>query len=617
MTPNLLPKDLREFAPQSPAWRWSLLVIVILCLVIYGQTINHGFLNLDDNEYVTDNHAIQQGLNLRSLEWAAVAFHSHNWHPVTWVMHTVNYTVFKDSAGGHHLVNVAFHIINTLLLITVFGRLTGLYRPARIAGLLFALHPLHVESVAWIAELKDLLSAFFLLLVLFAYDHSIWLAARQRRGATAWYSLSVGLFALGLMSKPMLVTVPLLLLVIDIGILKRRQSCGMQRLLVEKLPFVVLAAASSVMTLYVQSVTGAVHTHDYTLPARLTNAVNSCAIYLVNMVWPHPLAIYYPFPQQIDWIAFCGSVLLIGVISWLVFRRRQSDPLLAAGWLWYLITLLPVLGIIQVGAQARADRYTYLPLIGIFLMIGYLAERHLRHRIAPVCYAGGWVLISAALTLLAFQQTSHWKSSSSIFEHSLRYTAGSALVYNNLGLAYLRSHKQKEGIQYLEMALQLDPRNSGALNNLGLLASLRGDRAAARDYYVRAVQADPSNPRILINLANLSSADQNPAAALDYLQRALLLNPNEIQLYRTIAEQLELLNRPEDAATYLRRAIRLAPAAPKLYNDLGLIYVRQNRLAEALSLFEQALTHDPGFVPAQRNLQTLRNRASAPAPAGP
>ena len=355
--------------------------LALLTLALYWPVVGHDFVNYDDGLYVTDNPHVQAGLTLDNIAWAFSTGHASNWHPVTWLSHLIDFSCFGWFAGGHHLVNVLFHTANTLLLFLLLRRLTGSLWRCAIVAALFAWHPLHVESVAWVAERKDLLSLFFLLLSLSAYVGYV------KQPSPGRYTLTLACFALGLMAKPMIVTLPCLLLLLDWWPLARLRLSATDAgenpsprshlwpLVCEKLPFFALAAASCVVTVWTQHQTGALRTfHAVPLSARLANTVTAYACYLWKMIWPADLAVLYPMPSSWPLAMVLGSALALAGLSLFAWRWRTQFPWVVVGWCWFVVTLVPVIGLVQVGEQAMADRYTYLPLIGVFLALTWGVE---------------------------------------------------------------------------------------------------------------------------------------------------------------------------------------------------------------------------------------------------
>ena len=401
------------------------------------------FVNYDDPQYVTANYDVQAGLTFESIRWSFTATHANNWHPLTWLSHMLDCQIYGMNPGHHHMTNVLFHILNTLLLFFIFKRISeSIWKSAFVAAL-FALHPLHVESIAWVAERKDVLSTFFWMLTLWSY------AGYVERPRLDKYLLLILFYILGLMAKPMLVTLPFVLLLLDYWPLKRfhlkssdNENPEVQRtfyfgLILEKIPLFLLSAASGIVTYLVQKSSGAVSSLD-AIPFhdRIANALVSYVVYIGKMIWPHNLAVLYPYPRSIALWKIVGAGLLITLITVLVLRLLRSKPYLAVGWLWYLGTLVPVIGIVQVGSQAMADRYTYVPLIGIFIMItwgisDWVSKRHYRR-------FGLFMVTAVILSLLMITsrlQVKYWSNSVMLFDHAIDVTGENSTAQLNLGEA--------------------------------------------------------------------------------------------------------------------------------------------------------------------------------------
>ena len=413
------------------------LFLVMATLAVYWQVQNFDFVNFHDDDYVYENRHVKEGLTLESVTWAFTTIHAGNWHPLTWLSHMLDSHVYGMNSGRHHLTNLLFHIANTLLMFMVFRKMTdSLWQSGFVAGL-FALHPLHVESVAWVSERKDVLSTFFWMLTKWSY---IWYVEHP---VVRRYILVVLFFALGLMSKPMLVTLPFVLLLLDFYPLNRfqfQQSDGSAnaqqksialRLILEKTPLFVLVAMSSAITFYAQKHGGAVASLKVIpLKARVANALVSYANYIGKMVYPSKLTVLYPHPGMLPWWKIAGACFLLVSISFLAIRVVKQSPYFAMGWLWYLGTLVPVIGLVQVGSQSMADRYTYVPLIGIFIIIAWgIPELVAQWRYRKIWLATLATVILTILMAMTWKQVGYWKNSITLFEHTLKVTTNNALPH--------------------------------------------------------------------------------------------------------------------------------------------------------------------------------------------
>ncbi|MBI5440977.1 MAG: tetratricopeptide repeat protein [Deltaproteobacteria bacterium] len=599
------PEGARAFAPTV-----ACVLLLALTIAVYARTAHHGFLNLDDPAYVTENPRVNRGLTAENVVWAFTGTAAANWHPVTWLSHMADVELFGVRPGPHHLVNVAIHVLCSLLLYRLLAELTGARWKGLSVAALFALHPLHVESVAWVAERKDVLSCLFLLLTLLAY------ARYARRPAAGSYLLALGLFAVGLMAKPMLVTLPVLLLLLDYWPLGRfgegaaRPSRGMWRLLGEKVPFLLLSLLSSAVTIYAQRAGGAVNTLEVRPPGlRVQNALVAYAKYLGSTLFPRDLAIYYPFPVSIGLTESLGALLLLAAISAAAYRLRARRPYLAVGWAWFLVTLLPVIGLLQVGSQARADRYTYIPLIGVFVAVvwgasdlaaGWKAKR------AILGTAGAAVVLACAAA--TWGQLGYWRDPVLLYRHALESTAGNYVVLNNLGSA-LSERGDKEGaLRAFEEAVRAWPESSAAESNLGDVLADLGRLPEAVSHLERALALDPTNARAEMNLARALAGLGAVADAVRHYERAIVLDPQLPKARYNLAYLLVQLGRVEDGWRHYTAGLGLRPAAGPTHNKIGLAFARQGLFEQAAYCFRQALAVDPTFEEAQVNLRDAEAR---------
>ncbi len=585
-------------SPGMVRLRFVCLAIALVTLLLYLPVRHFSFINYDDPDYVTENPVVEAGLTWGGVEWAFTTWHASNWHPLTWLSHMLDCEVFGLDAGPQHLVNVLFHLANSMLLAVILFRLTGRLWPSAAVAALFAWHPLHIESVAWIAERKDVLSTLFEFLALLAYLKSKGIgpqptapakegrnprrfsppATGQGDGArkggfwkrsfpgSGWYWLAVACFVLGLMAKPMLVTFPFVLLLVDYWPLGRPFERGWLRLAAEKWPFFLLTAGSCVLTFLAQRSKAIIALAPYPVGARVANAVVSYIRYLWKAVWPVNLSVIYPLPRHWPWTTVVAAAAVLAGISILVWLLRQNHPHLIVGWLWFLGTLVPVIGLVQVGGQAMADRYTYVPLIGVFLAAvfeaAYWIERLRIGRVRAGIAAG---VVLAGCLYAARVQLRPWKDSQALFTHALAVTTDNAVAHVNLGLSFEAQGKAGSALEQYRAACRIDPDLVQAHNNLGNLLAATGNTREALVQYRAALQLDPSAPLAHDNLGTL----------------------------------LAQLGQYDDAVSQYRKAIRLAPADPRPYYLWGKALLRQGRGADALARFRDALRHDPN------NLQTL------------
>ena len=543
--------------------------LVLLTLIVYLPVTDYGFVNFDDGLYVSSNRHVQKGLTWDGFLWAWQANVASNWHPLTMLTHMLDCEIHGMNAGGHHLTNLLFHLANVWLLFEVLRRMTGAVGASAFVAALFGIHPTHVESVAWIAERKDVLSGFFFFLTLGAWHR--WVRAPTLRR----YLLAVLLFACGLLSKPMLVTLPCVLLLLDLWPLGRLRVGEIRSLLIEKIPLFVLSAASSAVTVYAQQ--GSLATlQAVSAGRRIGNALVSYVVYVGKTFWPAKLAVFYPLPASVpSWKGLAAGALLVAITALAVWRLRRQ-PYLAVGWLWFLGMLVPVIGFLQVGRQAMADRYTYLPSIGLFVILAWGAREILgpdRRRWRQITLAAGALAVVAALSVTAHAQVLTWKDSLALFSHALKATENNYLAHLNVALALSHQEgRREEALHHFHEALRLHP-------------NLAESHAALGTAYRRWGQN---------------------AEALPHLRRAVQLKPERHRLRFWLAINLEEMGRKEEAKLQLRKALELNPRFTDAHFRLGVLLQEEGKMDEAREHYEQALELDPEFEEARRRLGELQ-----------
>lgn len=490
------------------------LLLTAVTLAVFWQVQFNDFILYDDPAYVTLNPHVQSGLTGRGIFWALTTTDVSNWHPLMWLSLMLDFDLFRLNPAGYHWTNLLFHIANTILLFTVFRRMTeDIWRSALVAAL-FAIHPLHVESVAWISERKDVLSAFFWILTMWAY-----IRYTEHRG-TGNYLMLIAAFVLGLMAKPMLVTLPFVLLLLDIWPLRRLpvpfkrfnktlpddvggREIAWPHALWEKLPLFFLAFLSSIVTYSVQMSWEAVGSLEmFPLSIRIANALIAYVQYMMKLIWPTDLAFFYPYVVWWPPWVIAGAAFLFAGLTLLILRMMGSRPYLAIGWLWYLGTLVPVIGVVQVGSQAMADRYTYIPLIGLFMMIAWGVPElfgNWRFRKMFLSVLSGVVL--TVLALSSWQQVQYWRNSVTLFEHALSVTSGNYLAHNNLGVALSLAERTEEAVCHYSAALLIKPDYADAHNNLGVTLAVQGKFDEAIDHYTQALRISHDHEKARANLA--------------------------------------------------------------------------------------------------------------------
>lgn len=489
--------------PTGDAAKWflplALLLIATLTVAVYWPVLQNGFIDFDDEDYVTANMVVRQGLTLKGLIWAFTTFQAGNWHPLTWLSHMLDVELFGLNPIGHHATNLLLHAVNSLLLCALLHRLTGLLGRSAVVAMLFAIHPLHVESVVWVAERKDVLSTLFWLLTMGAY---VWYVGKP---SLKRYLPVAAFFALGLMAKQMLVTLPVILLLMDYWPLNRltprqekhqTKKIDIKFLLIEKIPLVALSAAASLVILRAHASAKALFNVDgESLLLHSGNALLSYVKYIRNMFWPVDLALFYPFePSAVTALKVAGAAVLLAGLTGLSVAQGRKRPYLAFGWFWYLITLFPVIGFIRVGGQALADRYTYIPLIGLFLMIVWgIAGVAGKWRKGFPAMAGVAVIVVAILSVLTVTQIRYWQNSYDLFAHALAVVKRNWLAHNNMGILYAQHNRNDEAIYHFQESVRLNPKGVVGFRNLGNAYQSVGRNTEAIEAYRQAVWINPND----------------------------------------------------------------------------------------------------------------------------
>jgi tetratricopeptide (TPR) repeat protein len=646
------------------------IVLVLATFAVYLPVRNHEFVRFDDDVYITQNSNVQSGLSWQNIKWAFTTRQAGNWHPLTWLSHMLDCTLFGQNAGRHHLVNVLFHLANTILLFIVLSRMTkGLFTSAFVAAL-FALHPLHIESVAWAAERKDVLSTLFWLLTILAY------VRYTQRPSAGRYIAAIAFFVLGLLSKPMLVTLPFVLLLLDYWPLERirnpkseirNSGFSILNSLIEKIPFFALSAISSLITFFVQQKGGAMSVIP--LGMRIDNAICSYLNYIGKMFWPLRLAVFYPLAPGYFPVAraVIYAVILALVTVLLVYHGRRFKYLLV-GWLWYIGTLVPVIGIVQVGSQAMADRYTYIPLIGLFIIIAFGAADLLRNiPFRKSISAALALVILSACVLVTSLQLRFWKNSFLLLDHTMtivenssasvfsglgnpadsakhlsgafRDIPNSPIIHNNFANVLKDVGKFDEAIEHYKFALELDPNFDVARRNLASVLVARGDYDEAikqikiskgpdvdvawlhQDLAVylktqgkiedaviqlkKAIALKPDSAGLLNSIGIALVENGQPAEAVEYYNRVLRIDPNNIFTHGRLALALATLGRTDEAIGHCRVVLNARPNDVEMHINLGLLLQKQGKLDEAVESYKKALQIDPSCKRASDALAAL------------
>ena len=644
--------------PQSRGRIAALGALIFLCVLgVFLPALHNGFVNYDDPEYVTANPQVQGGLSWEGVRWAFRGGHSANWHPLTWLSHMADCQWYGLRPWGHHFTSVLLHATSALLLFLILRRMTGSTWRSLMVAALFGLHPLRVESVAWVSERKDVLSAFFWMLTLGSYarwaqyrkaDPSSLREAAARSGDGFYYWLALVFLCLGLMCKAMLVTLPFVLLLLDywpLGRLEANKRLGdkpLHLLIAEKIPFFIVVAVAGGITLVAQGQAGAVS--DLTvlpLGSRIGNSLVTYCRYLGELILPVNLAVYYPYAAlPVATVLFAGALVL--GLSVLAVARRRKYPYLFVGWFWYIGTLVPVIGWVQVGSQAMADRYTYIPSIGIFLALvwgAHEAAARWQRRTAIAGVAGAAVLAGCAL--LTVRQISYWADSETLFRHALAVTENNWLAHNNLGNALADDGRRPEAMAQYGEALRLEPGYAKAHNNLGIALAdadrgpeavaqyeealrLRPDFAEAHnnlgnallesgktveaiDQYRETLRLNPDFPEALSNLAYALANSGQKGEAAGLYEKALRLRPRDVKAREGLGTVLAQMGRMPQAVEQFAEAARLRPDDAVIHNILGCALAELGRSGEARSEFEEVLRIKPGDAEARANLELLRN----------
>lgn len=549
-------------------------------LGVFWQVQTHEFIGYDDNNYVTQNQYVSQGLSKDNVMWALRSIRASNWHPITWLSHMLDVELYGMNPGAHHLTNLLFHIFNSFLLFVVFRKMTAHVWQSGIVALLFAIHPLHVESVAWVAERKDVLSAFFWMLTLWSY-----VRFTQQPG-TARYLSVVGFFSLGLMAKPMVVTLPFVLLLLDYWPLNRIQAgrsinhldkpnsgLPLLRLVYEKIPLFVLTGISCVVTILVQKKGEALGLLDVHPPMmRLGNAAVSYVKYIQKMFWPDQLAVLYPYPKVVAAWQVLVAFAVLGSITFLAVRYRKRLPWLFFGWFWYVGTLVPVIGLVQVGVQSMADRYTYLPLVGLFVILSWGTAQLLSNwRYRKIALSAVSTVLCFLMVTTARAQVSYWKNSFTLFEHTLKATADNYVIHTNLGFELALHGRTDEALGHYRAALRINPEFELAHINLGSVLFSQAKIEESFTYYQAVLKAYPG------------------FAGVHYNFGILLLKTGRV----------------DDAIVHFQEALRIKSDFADAHNGLGAAMVSKGKIPEAIAHFETALKIKPDLADARANLKIL------------
>ena len=581
-------------------------LLLLLVFALYAPAVYHDFVNYDDSDYVTGNSQVLNGLNAEGLKWAFTSGHASNWHPLTWISHQLDAGSYGSSPGGHHLTSILFHVLNSGLLFLLLRELTGASWRALLVCALFALHPLRVESVAWVSERKDVLSGCFFLLTLWAYQRFARADRNLQSIRRSWFAASLLFFSLGLLSKPMLVTVPFVLLLLDYWPLRRVEvsQCFNIRvwlpLITEKVPFFALAIASSIITFLVQREGGSVSA-SISLGARLANAFVAHARYLKKLFLPNDLAVLYPHPGSWPVSIVTASVILAIVVAGWIWWQRGKRPHLLVGYLWSIGMLVPVIGIVQVGIQSMADRYTYLPMIGLTVALVWALGEMKFFGIRPILSATAALMVCCALSLLTARQVNYWRNSETLFTRTVEVTPNNYLAYNNLGHYLEIQGKSDLALEHYRKSVNINPLYDEALNNLGHALASRKQYAEAIELLKRAVASKPNEVEAHNNLGNALSEIGQIDEAIPHYQFVLEKEPMHANANNNYGIALAMKGDLPAAITHFQRALEAKRDYAGAYSNLGNAYAVSKRLEEAEQAFRRAMELDPKEPKARNN----------------
>jgi Flp pilus assembly protein TadD len=595
------------------------LALAALTAITLWPALACDFVNLDDPVYVTEEPQVQQGLTWSGLGWAFSNFSAGFWQPLTWISYQIDSQIFGLNPHGFHATNLALHLASVVILFLVLARATGAVWPSAMAAALFGIHPLHVESVVWIAERKDVLSTFFWMLTLWAYvKHAREALPSHRFRPSRFYFLALFFFVCGLLSKTMLVTVPLVMLLLDYWPLNRWRAPSASgrgdqnadrrgaaaALFREKIPFFAAAFVCGVLTVVAEKRIDALRSaHEFPFPARTANAVLSTARYLAQTVWPRDLAIFYPYPKTFSFVAVAAISVMLALAVVIAERQAKRRPWIAVGLLWYLVTLAPVIGLIQVGGHAHADRYTYVPLIGIFIVIAWgLQVVSRRSPLFGVVAAAVSLVMVAACMSVTRHQLAFWRNGEILFRHAIAVTGPNPLAHNNLGTALVGKGRHDEAIAEYREAIRLDPADPMALNNLGLELAHAGRFPEAIDCYRQSLQRETNYVGTYVNLGAALSDSGRLDEAIALFRQALSMQPNNPLALQNLGLALGRNGDVDAAIPCFRQALALQPGYIDAEYNLGVALTQKERWPEAIACYQAVLAVHPENTFARNNL---------------
>ena len=595
------------------------ILLIAAVLTVYLQVVRHDFINFDDGVYVTHNNHVQSGLTGSNILWAFTSMDASNWHPLTWLSYLLDFDLFGLNPAGYHLTNLFFHVVNTLLLFLVLRESTGSLWKSAVVAAIFGLHPLHVESVAWISERKDVLSGFFWMLTILAYIHY------SRNSGTFRYLLVFVSFSLGLMAKPMLVTLPFVLLLMDYWPLGRINlpdfrkapnskkllisspeiASSLKLLLLEKVPLLILSTASSLITWIAQAAGNSILTFEtLSLKVRIINAFVAYLRYIGKILWASDLAIFYPHPVNTltIWQGAVSALSLLIITAFILMYSVRS-PFLLLGWFWFMGTLVPVIGLVQVGSQAMADRYAYLPAIGIYVLVVWGTSKLLADipfRKPLLAFTTSTFLL--CLSIATWIQLGHWQDSETIFRHTIAVTKRNYVAHFNLGTALFAEDKVDEAVGEYTKALKIWPSYPDAHNNIGVALHRQGHMEEAITHYEETLRTKPKHITAHLNMAQALVGIGKLDEALVHCSEAILIDPTYGAAYNIMGIIMAKLNKMDKAVEYLSSAIDLCRKCYEPYNNLGRVLTLQGKFDKAIEHLQKAIELRSDYAEAYNNL---------------
>lgn len=583
-------------------------LLALVTFAVYWRVQDNEFINYDDNVYITENPSVLGGLTWPNTKWAFTTGQAGYLHPLTWLTHQLDCQLYGNWAGGHHLTNVAIHVANALLLLLFLWRTTRFVWASAFVATVFALHPLHVQSVAWASERKDVLCGLFFFLTLHAY------VSYSKERSPRYYVFTLLFFVAGLLSKPMAVTLPLVLFLIDIwplgrvelGASKRNdaRSSTVLRLIGEKVPFLLLAIAWSIMTLILQRQGGGLATIETVgVGTRIATAVVSYAVYVWKTFWPQNLALFYPYSYHLPWLEVLAAFALLILISIICFKQRSSSPFLLVGWLWFLGMLIPVSGVFQAGTQARADRYTYLPQTGLIFALTWavcdLSRSWPRRR---ALLTGAAAVALSLLALRAWDQTTVWHDSESVWRNTLAATKDNSTAHVQLCDALLRKGQIDEAIAQAATALRIQPNGAEGHSNLAIALSKKGDMEQALLHFQRALEIKPNRPKLHYNIATILAEQGHLDEAISHYEREVQIQPQFAEAHNNLGTALRRKGRLDDALLHFEKALAANPGLAKVHYNAAVVLMEKGQSREAVDHLQKALQLEPSNAEARIQL---------------